>query len=93
VVDICVNTPNITTGQLLENWRGTKHESLLFRLAAWDIPLDEDNEQTIFIDSLDKIFAQCVEKQIENLQAKERSVGLSVDEKRELVALMLDLKA
>jgi len=42
---------------------------------------------------LDKILSQCVEKQIENLQAKERSIGLSAEEKRELLALMLDLKA
>ncbi|WP_425425255.1 hypothetical protein [Vibrio sonorensis] len=57
------------------------------------MPLDDDNEEELFIDSLDKILAQCVEKQIDSLQAKERSVGLSTEEKRELLALMLDLKA
>ncbi|MFA0673925.1 hypothetical protein AB4567_06295, partial [Vibrio sp. 10N.222.51.A6] len=51
------------------------------------------NQEDIFLDSLDNILAQCVEKQIENLQAKARSVGLSAEEKRELLALMLDLKA
>ncbi|OXX70449.1 DNA primase, partial [Vibrio sp. V03_P4A6T147] len=35
----------------------------------------------------------CIEKQIENLQAKERSVGLSAEERRELQDLMKDLKA
>ncbi len=93
VLEYCHQHPNITTGQLLENWRNTAHEALLSRLAGWEIPLDEDNEQDIFLDSLDNILAQCVEKQIENLQAKERSVGLSTEEKRELLALMLDLKA
>ncbi|MEF1254735.1 MULTISPECIES: DNA primase [unclassified Vibrio] len=93
VLEYCHQHPNITTGQLLERWRNSSHEALLSRLAGWEIPLDEDNEKDIFLDSLDKILAQCVEKQIENLQAKERSVGLSTEEKRELLALMLDLKA
>lgn len=78
---------------MLEHWRNNEHEALLSRLASWEIPLVEDNQEELFLDSLDKILAQCVEKQIENLQAKERSVGLSTDEKRELIALMLELKA
>ncbi|MFC5076552.1 DNA primase [Vibrio thalassae] len=93
VVDKCQAHPHMTTGQLLEQWRGGNNEALLSRLASWVIPLDDDNQEDVFIDSLDKILSQCIEKQIENLQAKERSVGLSVEEKRELLALMLDLKA
>ncbi|WP_194437557.1 DNA primase [Vibrio fluminensis] len=93
VLEYCQAHPNITTGQLLEQWRNSSHSALMLRLAGWEIPLDDDNEMDIFLDSLDKILSQCVEKQIENLQAKERSVGLSAEEKRELLALMLDLKA
>ncbi|HCE3218435.1 TPA: DNA primase [Vibrio parahaemolyticus] len=93
VLDKCQAHPHINTGQLLEHWRNSQNEALLSRLASWDIPLDEDNQEEIFLDSLDKIIAQCVEKQIENLQAKARSVGLSAEDKRELLALMLDLKA
>ncbi|MDW1852239.1 DNA primase [Vibrio sp. Vb0888] len=93
VLDKCQAHPHINTGLLLEHWRNSQNETLLSRLASWDIPLDEDNQEEIFLDSLDKIIAQCVEKQIENLQAKARSVGLSAEEKRELLALMLDLKA
>ncbi|MCK6262301.1 DNA primase [Vibrio sp. ZSDE26] len=93
VLEYCRTNPHINTGQLLEQWRNSKNEALLSRLAGWEIPTDEDNQEDIFLDSLDKILAQCVEKQIENLQAKARSIGLSSDEKRELLALMLDLKA
>ncbi len=92
VVEKCRQRPHITTGQLLEHWRDTKTEALLARLASWDIPVAE-NQQELFYDSLDKILAQCVDKQIEQLLIKERNVGLSGDEKRELVALMLELKA
>lgn len=95
VLDYCLLNPHITTGQLLEQWRNTQNEKMLSRLASWDIPLnqDENNELNIFLDSLDRVIYQSIEKQIEALQAKERSVGLSTDEKRELIALMLDLKA
>lgn len=93
VLEYCQVHPHINTGQLLEQWRNNQNETLLFRLASWEIPLDDDNQEDIFLDSLDRILAQCVEKQIENLQAKARSVGLSAEEKRELLALMLDLKA
>ncbi|MBF9001453.1 DNA primase [Vibrio nitrifigilis] len=93
VLDKCQQHPHITTGQLMEHWRNKKNEILLSRLASWDIPLVEDNQEELFLDSLDKILAQCVEKQIETLLAKDRSIGLSVDEKRELLALMNDLKA
>ena len=68
-------------------------EGVKVQNGAPQIPLDEDNQEDIFLDSLDNILAQCVEKQIEDLQAKARSVGLSAEEKRELLALMLDLKA
>ncbi|MGF1698220.1 DNA primase [Vibrio lamellibrachiae] len=93
VLEYCRANPHINTGLLLEQWRNNKNEALLSRLASWEIPTNEDNQEDIFLDSLDKILAQCVEKQIENLQAKARSIGLSADEKRELLALMLDLKA
>ncbi|CAH0538572.1 DNA primase [Vibrio marisflavi] len=93
VLEYCNSHPHIKTGQLLEQWRNKENETLLSRLASWNIPLNEDNQEDIFLDSLDNILAQCVEKQIENLQAKARSVGLSTEEKRELQALMLDLKA
>lgn len=89
VLDICRENPNINSAQLMEYWRNQKNEALLSRLMNWDIPLNDDNEQDVFLDTLDKILAQCVEKQIETLQAKERSSGLSVEEKRELQDLIL----
>lgn len=76
-------------GSITRTLARLKNETLLSRLASWEIPLVEDNQEELFLDSLDKILAQCVEKQIENLQAKERSVGLSTEEKRELQDLIL----
>lgn len=90
LLENCRHNPHITTGQLLEYWRSDKNEKLLSRLAAWELPIDQDNQQDVFIDSLDKVLAQCIEKQVEALQTKERSVGLSVEEKRELGELVIN---
>ncbi|MUK90970.1 DNA primase [Aliivibrio fischeri] len=93
LLESCRHNPHITTGLLLEYWRGDKNEKLLSRLAAWELPIDQDNIQDVFMDSLDSVLAQCINQQIESLQTKERTLGLSVEEKRELLALMLELKA
>ncbi|UTV27409.1 DNA primase [Photobacterium atrarenae] len=92
IVDKCRSNPNITTGQLLESWRGSKHEPMMARLAAWELPLakDEDNTLDVFLDAMDKVIDQCVKQQIEKLQAKSNTVGLSVEEKRELQLLILN---
>ncbi|NUY57277.1 DNA primase [Salinivibrio sp. MA351] len=88
ILEICRQRPHITTGQLLEHWRGTKQEALLARLAGWDLHVDDENASELFCDSLDRILAQCVEQQIAKLQAKSNTVGLSVEEKRELMLLI-----
>ncbi|MGF1714872.1 DNA primase [Photobacterium chitinilyticum] len=92
VVDKCRSNPNITTGQLLEYWRGNKQEAMMARLATWELPLakDEDNTLDVFLDAMDKVIDQCVKQQIEKLQAKSNTVGLSVEEKRELQSLILN---
>lgn len=90
LVDLCKNHPNIRTGQLVEHWRGTDQEALFIKLASWELPIDENNALDVFLDSLDKIFDQCVQQQIAKLQAKSNTVGLSVEEKRELQLLILN---
>ncbi len=81
LLESCRHNPHITTGLLLEHWRGDKNEKLLSRLAAWELPIDQDNIQDVFMDSLDSVLAQCINQQIESLQTKERTLGLSVEEK------------
>ena len=92
IVDKCRANPNITTGQLLEYWRGNKQEPMMARLAAWELPLskEEDNTLDVFLDAMDKVIDQCVKQQIEKLQAKSNTVGLSVEEKQELQLLLLN---
>ncbi|MDP2543259.1 DNA primase [Photobacterium damselae subsp. piscicida] len=95
IVEKCRTNPNITTGQLLESWRGSKNEALLARLASWELPLSKDEDSTldVFLDAMDNVIGQCVQQQIEKLQAKSSTVGLSVEEKQELQSLLLDCPA
>ncbi|RXJ70513.1 DNA primase [Veronia nyctiphanis] len=91
ILELCKTRPNISTGQILENWRETDMAAMLATLASWELPIiDEDTVLNVFLDSLDKILAQCVEKQIAKLQAKSKILGLSVEEKRELQLLILN---
>ncbi|ATF09666.1 DNA primase [Candidatus Enterovibrio altilux] len=88
MLELCNQCPNVTTGQLLEFWRGTDQEVLLAKLASWELPINEYNVLDVFLDSLDKVLAQCVIQQIDKLQAKDRSVGLSTEEQQELWLLI-----
>lgn len=90
LLDICRENPHISTGQLIEHWRGNKSEPLLSRLAGWDLLLDQDNQQDVFTDALDKILNQCIEQRMEMLKAKSNSVGLSVEEKWEYNQLSIN---
>lgn len=89
LLEICYQNPNINAGQLMEHWREHPNQHLLMRLMNWDIPIDAENEQDVFLDTLDKVILACIELQIENLQTKERNFGLSVEEKRELQELIM----
>ncbi len=90
LLDLCRTNPKITTGQLLEHWRETEQAALLTRLAAWELPIDDETVLNVFLDALDKILTQCVQQQIAKLQAKSNTVGLSAEEKRELQLLILN---
>ena len=51
-----------------------------------------DNYFDYFLDSLDSVYALCIDKQIENLQVKSNKIGLTDSEKKELTRLILSSK-
>lgn len=88
LVELCKQHPNITTGQLIEYCRETEHYRLLTKLASWMLQTNDENALNVFLDSLDKIFTQGIEYQVDKLQEKERSIGLTAEERRELWQLL-----
>ncbi|MGL5336520.1 MAG: DNA primase, partial [Enterovibrio sp.] len=88
IVELQYKNPQITTGQLLECWRGTPSESVIIKLASWDLHLDDETAFNVFLDALDKILARSIQQQIDNLQQKDRNGGLNSNERSQLWRLL-----
>jgi DNA primase len=52
----CLSQPGLTTGQLLEQYRGTKEAATLEKLSMWDDIADKDIAEKTFTDSLNHMF-------------------------------------
>ncbi|MBD2815306.1 DNA primase [Xenorhabdus sp. Flor] len=84
LVDTCLAQPGLTTGQLLEQYRDNKYATQLEKLAAWnDIQIEEIAEKT-FSDALNHLFASALEERFNFLVAKERTEGLTPEERKEV---------
>ncbi|MBE8596200.1 DNA primase [Xenorhabdus sp. BG5] len=84
LVDTCLAQPGLTTGQLLEQYRDNKYAKQLEKLAAWnDIQIEEIAEKT-FSDSLNHLFASALDERFNFLMAKERTEGLTPEEREEV---------
>lgn len=88
LVSLCQERVGITTGQLLEYWRGSKFEKSLEILSIWDHLIDEDNIETTFRETLIFFYTRLIEQRIATLIAKDRSDVLSDEEKIELMDLL-----
>ena len=84
LVNTCLSQPGLTTGQLLEHYRGTKEAATLEKLSMWDDIADKDIAEKTFTDSLNHMFDSMLELRQEELIARERTHGLSSEERREL---------
>ncbi|MDC9580102.1 DNA primase [Xenorhabdus sp. PR6a] len=84
LVDTCLAQPGLTTGQLLEQYRDNKYAKQLEKLAAWnDIQIEEIAEKT-FGDALNHLFASALDERFNFLMAKERTEGLTPEERKEV---------
>ncbi|HHW7507677.1 TPA: DNA primase [Mannheimia haemolytica] len=88
IVATCQQNAGISMGGLLEHYRDDPQYKIVEALANWDhLELPENIERT-FIDTLDFLYAKLVELRKEELIAKDRTVGLTDDEKKEYALLM-----
>jgi len=83
----CNENPGLTTGQLLELYRGTNFSQTLETLAVWNHMIVDEESEAVFQDSLASIYDSALEERLEFLIARERTHGLSSDERRELWTL------
>ncbi|WP_432413621.1 DNA primase [Pantoea allii] len=87
LVTRCNENPGLTTGQLLELYRGTNFSQTLETLAVWNHMIVDEESEAVFQDSLASIYDSALEERLEFLIARERTHGLSSDERRELWTL------
>jgi len=87
LVTRCNENPGLTTGQLLELYRGTNFSQTLETLAVWNHMIVDEESEEVFQDSLASVYDSALEERLEFLIARERTHGLSTDERRELWAL------
>ncbi|MBV4367149.1 DNA primase [Erwinia sp. BNK-24-b] len=92
LVSTCVAHPGLTTGQLLELYRGTKFSQSLETLATWNHMIVEDEVETMFKDSLASMYDAALERRLEELIARDRTHGLNAGERREFWTLSQALK-
>jgi DNA primase len=91
LVNTCLSQPGLTTGQLLEHYRGKNAAATLEKLSMWDDIADKDIAEETFTDSLNHMFDSMLELRQEELIARERTHGLSSEERRELWMLNQEL--
>ena len=87
LINRCNENPGLTTGQLLELYRGTNFSQTLETLAIWNHMIVDEEAEAVFQDSLASIYDSALEERLEFLIARERTQGLSADERRELWTL------
>lgn len=87
LVNTCTAHPGLTTGQLLELYRGTAFSQHIETLATWNHMIVDEEVERMFKDSLASIYAAALEQREEALIARERTEGLNAEERRELWSL------
>lgn len=85
---LCREREGITTGQILEYFRDTEYSRPLEILATWEHLLDDTEIINAFSQNYRRLNIQAIERDIEMLIAKERSAGLTEQERKVLVTLI-----
>lgn len=91
LVTRCNENPGLTTGQLLELYRGTNFSQTLETLAIWNHMIVDEEVEAVFQDSLASVYDSALEQRLEALIARDRTQGLNAEERRELQSLLTAL--
>lgn len=84
VIEIIRNDPNITTGRLIEHWRGEKEEQYVASFAKMQHMIPEQGIKSEFLGVMRQLLAIDIEEEINRLLAKAALEGLTQDEKQAL---------
>ncbi|WP_203322284.1 DNA primase [Pseudoxanthomonas beigongshangi] len=88
LLDIVHARPDITTGVLLEHFAEREELPALQKLAMQELPGDENIWQAELLDAAHQMERQLLQQRIDELQVKQRNIGLDEADKYELRALL-----
>ena len=88
LIHLCQAQPQISTAQILEHYRQSDQGKQLSKLLCWQHFVDTDNAKDVFLDSIDKLFANFIKQRTELLLQKGRSKKITPQEKQELQTLL-----
>ncbi|TEW56490.1 DNA primase [Psychromonas sp. RZ22] len=93
LLEICRETPHLSTGLLLEHWRNQPEEKQLITLATWKNQVQEDKYEQVFFDILDNFLSLHLTQRIEFLKQKSRQGEvLTTEETVQLAQLLKEQK-
>lgn len=87
LVEACQAKLELTTGQLLEHYRESKSFSQLKTLATWNHMIIDEMIEATFVDILASLYDSILEHRQEALIARDRTHGLTPEERQELWSL------
>lgn len=89
MLEMLHKSPHLTTGALIEHWRGSDEHRQLTTLASWEHLINEsDKIVTIFCDAIEKLFTEIRHNRLNELIARKKQHLLNEDEKLELKQLL-----
>jgi DNA primase len=89
MLEMLQKSPHLTTGALIENWRGQDEYQQLMTLASWEhLITEQDKVVTIFCDAIEKLFIEIRHLRLSDLISKKKQNCLSDNEQLELKQLL-----
>lgn len=88
LLQLCQVKPDIKTAQLLEYFRDTEQGRQLSKLMCWEHHVAANAAADVFLDSIEKLLNNFVEKRTEFLLQKARIKQITPQERQELLAIL-----
>jgi len=82
--------PDISSGGVLERFRGEPEENQVKTLSAWNTLVPQDGAEAEFRDALKRFCKQRTDERLEMLFSKEATGGLSQEEREEMRRLLME---
>jgi len=89
MLEILHDNPQVTTGSLIEHYRGKDEHRQLMTLASWEhLISDSEKRNTMFCDAIDKLFDEIRHNRLAELINKQKSKNITENERLELKQLL-----